>query len=170
MWYNSNTTRLVFDTPPNVEILNPAKIAEEKINGMDDIDDPMRNQEKKYYLNRSLSPQAKEDIVGGLLQFYNDPWNFNYNNSNVYNYRLSASKRDHSKMLPPPQQYVFPEYFSLAPLPALLANKFLAKIRLPKEFSQNMQYSFVKIKNDITMANDVIKAGVSKLSLASALV
>eukprot|EP01083_Nonionella_stella_P262588 892737_1 len=108
---------------------------------------------------------ANENIVNSLLQFANDirNWNFNYNNLSVYNYRLSASKRDHTKMLARPQQYVFPEYFSLAPLPELLANKFLAKIKLPKEFSKNKKYSLVQIKNDITKASDVIKAGVSKL-------
>ena len=165
MWYNTNTTRLVFDTPPGVEILNSATIAEKigtnSINGYNN--NSIQNEEKEYYLNRLLSPQQNEDIVGSLLQIDNDLWNFNYNNINVYNYRLSASKRDHSKMLPSPEQYVFPEYFSLAPLPQLLANKFLARIILPKEFSANKQYSLVQVKNDITKASDIIKAGVSKL-------
>ena len=114
-------------------------------------------------MNRSLAPYDNENIVQSLLNMDNDPWNFDFNNANVYNYRLSASKRDHAAMLPQPQQYVFPEYFSLAPLPGLLANKFLAKIKLPQEFCKSKKYSLVQIKNDITTASDVIKAGVSKL-------
>ena len=56
-------------------------------------------------------------------------------------------------MLPAPQQYVFPEYFSLAPLPSMLANKFLAKIQLPKEYSINKTYSLVQVKNVVTKVN-----------------
>mmetsp|Transcript_52561 Transcript_52561/g.87040 ORF Transcript_52561/g.87040 Transcript_52561/m.87040 type:complete len:1185 (-) Transcript_52561:126-3680(-) len=157
MWYNSATQRLVFDAPPNTEILSVSSPRSQSHRS------EQRTEQQQYYLHRPLSPLPNEDVVASLLQFDLDDWNFDYGNSNVYNYRLSASQRDHGDMLPPPQQYVFPEYFSLAPLPELLANKFLAKIQLPSEYSKNKKYSLVQIKNEVTTASDVIKAGVTKL-------
>ena len=115
----------------------------------------------EFFLNRPIDPYEGEDIVEGLLQFDSHPWDFN--NELVDFYRARACTRDHRKMLPKPQQYCFPEYFSMSPLPELPGGKFLAKIRLPEEFSAHRRYSSVQIKVDYTTASDAIKQGVDKL-------
>jgi len=151
MWYNSMSKRLVFDTPPDgVAQLPPTQYTK---------DIGPKNDE--FFLNRPIEPYQDEDIVQGLLQFDSHAWDFN--NALVDTYRARASKRDHVKMLPKPQQYCFPEYFSMSPLPELAGGKFLAKIRLPEEFSAHRRYSSVQIKVDYTNAMDAIKQGVEKL-------
>lgn len=119
-----------------------------------------------FFLNRPLDPIVyengeHEDIVEGLLRFEDHEWDFN--NELVNCYRARASTRNHRKMLPKPQHYCFPEYFSMAPYPELPGGKFLAKIRLPEEFSAHRRYSSVQIKVDLTTARDAIIQGVDKL-------
>ena len=151
MWYNSISNRLVFDTPPDgVQQLPPTKHTKD-----------IGPKHDEFFLNRPIEPYDDEDIVAGLLQCDSHLWDFNNSLCNVY--RAQAYKRDHRKMLPQPQQYCFPEYFSMSPLPELPGGKFLAKIRLPEEFSAHRRYSSVQIKVDYTAASDAIKQGVEKL-------
>eukprot|EP01083_Nonionella_stella_P014829 41526_1 len=151
MWYNSLSNRLVFDTPPQgVQVLPPSKYTKD-----------IGPKPEELFLNRQIEPFEDEDIVGGLLQFDSHQWDFS--NPLVDVYRAQAAQRDHRKMLPKPQQYCFPEYFSMSPLPELPGGKFLAKIRLPEEYSAHRRYSSVQIKVDYTAASDAIKQGVEKL-------
>eukprot|EP00486_Rosalina_sp_Unknown_P014580 CAMPEP_0201578024 /NCGR_PEP_ID=MMETSP0190_2-20130828/24663_1 /ASSEMBLY_ACC=CAM_ASM_000263 /TAXON_ID=37353 /ORGANISM="Rosalina sp." /LENGTH=553 /DNA_ID=CAMNT_0048010727 /DNA_START=63 /DNA_END=1721 /DNA_ORIENTATION=+ len=151
MWYNSISNRLVFDMPPDgVTQLPPTQYTKD-----------IGPKHDEFFLNRPIEPYEDEDIVAGLLQFDSHQWDFNNSLCSVY--RAQAYKRDHRKMLPQPQQYCFPEYFSMSPLPELPGGKFLAKIRLPEEFSAHRRYSSVQIKVDYTAASDAIKQGVEKL-------
>ena len=125
---------MIFDTPPDGVQQLPHTIHTKDIGPKQD----------EYFLNRSIDAYAGEDLVSGLLHFDSHKWDFN--NEAVDVYRALAAKRNHSSMLPKPQQYCFPEYFSLSPLPELPGGKFLAKIRLPVEYSAHRRYSSVQIK------------------------
>ena len=139
---------MVFDSPPDgvTQLPQSAETAPKK---------------EDFFLNRAMNATDEEDIVAGLLRFDSHRWNFH--NEAVDVYRALASRRNHSAMLPKPQQYCFPEYFSLSPLPELPGGKFLAKIKLPVEYSAHRRYSSVQIKGDYTAASDAIKQGVEKL-------
>ena len=148
MWYNTNSLRLVFDTPPDgIKQLPPSKYTKE-----------LGPKKDEYFLTRPLTPYETEDVVQGLLNFNSHDWDFDNDLVNVY--RAQSIKRDHKMMLPEPRQYVFPEYFSESPLPELAGGKFLAKIRLPEIFSKHRRYATIQIKVDYTKANDAIKQGI----------
>ncbi|ETO33862.1 hypothetical protein RFI_03233 [Reticulomyxa filosa] len=160
MWYNTKSFRLVFDTAPEgvkpvtgqmasksalVNYLHVQHITEDIL---------MLFFFKKIYLtflflfkkkkassfgheehlaNRPITPYDGEDVVDALLNFGMHQWDFD--NDMVDVYRSKASQRNHQELLPAPEQYAFPEYFSESPLPELPGNQFLAKIRLPEEFA-----------------------------------
>eukprot|EP01083_Nonionella_stella_P003961 11395_1 len=102
-----------------------------------------------------------ETMVSQLLHFDRHQWDFD--NLLVDVYRAKAYKRDHHKVLPQPQQYCFPEYLSILPLPELPGGKFIVKIHLPRAFSTYRRYSHIRIAVDFTRASDAIKQCVSKL-------
>ncbi len=79
-WYNSLTTRLVFDTPPNVEIISNKNIIN-NINDNNNINNDIIR-ESEYYLNRSLSPQPNENIVNSLYEL---EWHYSLKNEGLTN-------------------------------------------------------------------------------------
>ena len=95
----------------------------------------------EFLLNRPIAPYADEDIVGGL-----DSHAWDFNNATT------------ARCCPKRGSSAFPS--TSVPLPG---GKFLAKIRLPEEFSAHRRYSSVQIKVDYTAASDAIKQGVEKL-------
>ena len=99
LWFNTNSNRLVFDVPPDGIQPLPATQFSKNLGKKEFNDD--------YYLNRPIVPYEGEDVVDSLLNFGNHTWNFD-DNDMVDVYRSQAARKNHSKMLPKPQQYVFP--------------------------------------------------------------
>ena len=100
LWFNTNSNRLVFDNPPDGIQPLPATQFSKNL-GKKELND-------EYYLNRPIVPYEGEDVVDSLLNFGSHQWNFEQDNDKVDVYRAQAARKNHSKMLPKPQQYVFP--------------------------------------------------------------
>ena len=150
-WFNTNSYRIVFDTAPaGIQPISSAQFAAHS-----------GSSHEQYLANRPIEPYEGEDVVDALLNMAMHEWDFNNDMVNVY--RAQAACRDHHKMLPKPEQYVFPEFFSQSPLPELPGNQFLAKIRLPQDFSQHRRHVTIRIKMDYTTSEDAIKQGVERL-------
>ena len=111
MWYNTNSFRLVFDRPPELEAYmeeiekNKEKFVANKQNAAIH-DNDVNDRSLHWYTKKKIEPKFDEDIVETLLYFSENKWNFN--NDMVQVYRAQAARKNHHKMLPPPQQYCFP--------------------------------------------------------------
>jgi len=142
LWYNRDTLMVTFE--------NPLLDAEQR----------MRH---GSILKESIHREDIEDnlIPNYLLRFASQRWDFK--NDLVDTFRAQCARIDHTKLLPHPNDLVFPEFFSNHTIPR--KDSFVATILPPSDLEIPTAHWKMSITVNETTASDIIKKFVAKINL-----
>ena len=142
IWYNKETLMVTFENP----ILNN-----------------LHRGRQGSILNESIAREDIDDnlIPKYLLRFGSQQWDFR--NDYVDVFRAQSARIDHTKLLPHPNDLVFPEFFSNHTIPK--KETFLARILPPIEFTKIITSVSWKMSINVnkTTASDIIEKFVAKV-------
>ena len=142
IWYNRDTLMVTFENPilNNLHRGRNDSILKESI-AREDIDD-------------NLIPRY-------ILRFGSQQWDFN--NDYVDVFRSQSARIDHTKLLPHPNDLVFPEFFSNHRIPK--KESFVATILPPIDFNITSTSWKMAINVNKTTASDIIEKFVAKVCI-----